>query len=88
MGLMSAHQPPSWAMGAPARRCSCRLIIAEVVAIRSGHRAGSALANVRRFLFRAARANAYANACIAAFAVQAEAGVLSAASPHSLDSLA
>lgn len=59
-----------------------QLVIADLTAIRRGHRAGYPItANSADFLFRAARAHLNTNESIAAFALLAVCGILSSASP-------
>jgi uncharacterized MAPEG superfamily protein len=89
MDLMTAYQPTLWAMGVAGLLLLVQLIVADLVAIRSGHRAGTPVpVDFRSFLFRAARAHANTNESIAAFALLAAAGILSAASPLWLNGLA
>lgn len=62
-----------------------QLIIADLTAIRSRHKAGYPIpANSKTFLFRSARAHANTNESISAFALLAGAGILSSTSPGAL----
>lgn len=62
-----------------------QLIIADLTAIRSRHKAGYPIpADGKKFLFRSARAHANNNESISAFALLAGAGILSSASPGAL----
>lgn len=65
-----------------------QLIIADLTAIRSKHKAGFPIAaDSSRFLFRAARAHINTNESIAAFALFGLAGVLVGANPSWLNGL-
>lgn len=78
-----------WALAASGLLLIVQLLVADLVAIRSGHRAGTPIAvDFDRFLFRSARAHANTNESIAAFALLAIAGMLSSASPIGLGALA
>ena len=66
-----------------------QLIVADLTAIRSRHRAGYPIpADSSKFLFRAARAHANTNESIAAFGLLTVAGMLLAAHPGWTNALA
>jgi uncharacterized MAPEG superfamily protein len=65
-----------------------QLIVADVSAMRAGHKAGTPIpVDFSRFHFRAARAHANTNESLAAFGLLAIAGVLSGAVPGWLNAL-
>lgn len=65
-----------------------QLAVADLTAIRKGHRAGYPIAaNSADFLFRAARAHLNTNESLAAFGLLALCGILSAASPTWINAL-
>ena len=65
-----------------------QLIVADLTAIRRGHKAGYPIAaDSTKFLFRAARAHINTNESISAFAIFGLVGVLVAASPAWLNAL-
>lgn len=66
-----------------------QLIVADLTAIRSRHTAGYPIsADSSKFLFRAARAHANTNECIAAFGLLTVAGMLLSANPGWTNALA
>jgi uncharacterized MAPEG superfamily protein len=65
-----------------------QLIIADLTAMKKGHRAGYPIAaNSSEFLFRSARAHANTNESISAFVLLALAGIFSSASPAWINGL-
>ncbi|WP_342116674.1 MAPEG family protein [Pseudoduganella sp. OTU4001] len=89
MQIPGIYAPTLWAMGSAGALLLLQLIVADLVAIRSGHRAGTPIPpDFNKFLFRAARAHANTNESIAAFTLFAIAGILSGASPAWLNALA
>lgn len=66
-----------------------QLIVADLVAIRAGHKAGTPVPpDSSKFIFRAARAHANTNESIAAFMLFAVAGILSGVAAGWLNALA
>lgn len=85
----SAYHPTVWAMGASGALLLVQLIVADISAIKAGHKAGTPIpVDFKRFMFRAARAHANTNESISAFIVLAITGLLSSASPLWLNTLA
>lgn len=89
MQIAEIYSPTLWALGAAGALLLVQLIVADLVAIRSSHKAGTPIPpDTSKFLFRAARAHANTNESIAAFTLFAVAGILSAAPAVWLNALA
>lgn len=83
-----SYAPTILAMACAGGLLLLQLIIADLVAIRAGHRAGTPIpVDFRSFLFRAARAHANTNESVAAFALLAVSGMAAGAHPLALNAL-
>lgn len=89
MLLDNAYLPTVYAVLAAGGLLLLQLIVADISAIRVGHKAGTPIPpDFSRFYFRAARAHANTNESIAAFIAFALAGILLAAPAPWLNALA
>ena len=83
------YAPTIWALGMSGALLLIQLLVVDLAGIKAGHQPGTPVeADHGNFLFRTIRAHANTNESIAAFILLALFGLLSAASPFWLNTLA
>ena len=88
MNFTDLYNPTLFAMALAGLLLLLQLIVADLTAIRAGHKAGYPIpADSGTFLFRAARAHANTNESISVFVLFATVAILASADPRWLNAL-